>query len=387
MGSVSLRALFVTTVAGTLRAFLLPIAEHLQDQGWTVEALARDTSACPELCGVFGTVYEAKWTRTPWRPMPIGEIIRDVQNIVRNGHYDVVHVHTPVAAFLTRLALKNMESSSRPVVMYTTHGLHFHPAGGRLRNGVFLCMERLSGRWTDYMVVINRIDEAAALKYRIVPPDRLHYHPGIGVDTSFYSPSSVSSRAVRMLRDELELAENDKLFSMIAAFDARKRHVDLIEALSMLKRPNVYLGLAGSGKGEKDIRALVEKLGVQDRVHFLGFRRDIPTLIRASEATVLPSIREGLPRSVMESLSLGVPVIGTNIRGIEELLEDGRGILVSPRDPRAIADAMAWILEHPTEARVMGRRARRKMMDTYDLKHILHLHDALYSEALEQRRQ
>jgi len=100
-------------------------------------------------------------------------------------------------------------------------------------------------------------------------------------------------------------------------------------------------------------------------------------------ATVLASEQEGLPRCVMESLCLEVPVIGTDIRGIQDLLAGDCGLLVELGDVEQLSQAMTWILDHPIAAKAMGKRGR-KLMASYDLQHILNLHEALYAEALEQ---
>ena len=145
---------------------------------------------------------------------------------------------------------------------------------------------------------------------------------------------------------------------MIAEFVPGKRHRDALAAFARLGRPDVWLALAGTGPLVDEMKRRAAELGVADRVRFLGVRRDIPALVRASVAVLLPSEREGLPRSAMESMSLGVPVIGSRIRGTADLLEGGCGLLVPVGDSAALADALARILDHPEEAREMARRGR-----------------------------
>ena len=132
------------------------------------------------------------------------------------------------------------------------------------------------------------------------------------------------------------------------------------------------------------MKALSQALGIRARVHFLGYRNDIPALMCACTATVLPSEQEGLPRSVMESLSLEVPVIGSNIRGTRGLLRDGCGRLFGLGDTTALTEAMAWFADHGAEAAAMGRRGREQMLAVYAQRHIVALHCSLYKEALEE---
>jgi glycosyltransferase involved in cell wall biosynthesis len=295
--------------------------------------------------------------------------------------YDLVHVHSPVAAFATRYALRGLRRTGKPRIIYTVHGFHFHEGGPALQNALFLNIEKLAGRWTDQMVVINQEDYQAAQSHHIVPPDRLQYVPGIGVDTEVYRPESVTTGDVLAVREELGLEPEDELFLMVARFEPGKLHSDAIHAFAQLSRMNTHLVFAGDGALLDEMQALAEDLGVRQRVHFLGHRNDIAVLMRAAVAVLLPSQREGLSRSVMESLSLEVPVIGTDIRGIRSLLDNGCGLLVQPGDVEALTKAMAWMIDHPQEARSMGRQGRVKMA-TYDLRRILALYETLYDRVL-----
>jgi glycosyltransferase involved in cell wall biosynthesis len=130
------------------------------------------------------------------------------------------------------------------------------------------------------------------------------------------------------------------------------------------------------------VQQLASDFGIKNQVHFLGNRRDVPTLMRASVATLLASEQEGLPRSVMESLSLEIPAIATKIRGTQELLESGCGLLFEVGDIDGFAKAMAWMLDRPEEVREMGKRGRERMA-ACDLQQIIKLHEELYAEAVQ----
>jgi glycosyltransferase involved in cell wall biosynthesis len=375
------KLLVVTTIAPTLRAFLLPFAHHFRARGFRVDALAMSASACPEVVAAHDRVWDADWSRNPLDPRNFWATPGRIHDLVGREGYDLVHVHTPVAAFVTRYALRDLHRRGTLRVIYTAHGFHFYRGGPRLRGALFRNLEKLAGRWTDYLVVINREDEQAARRYGLVPPERVRYMPGIGVDTQYYAPDAVSEVQVGAVRRELGLSPGDRFFLVIAELTPGKRHTDVFQAFARLDRPGTLLALAGSGPQETSLRRLAASAGIADRVRFLGERRDVPALVRASCATVLASGREGLPRSVLESLSLGVPVIGSRIRGVADLLDGGCGILVQCRDVAGITGAMAHILDHPEEARAMGRRSRERMA-AYDLRHILKLHEELYDEAL-----
>jgi glycosyltransferase involved in cell wall biosynthesis len=371
--------LMVTTIPDTLQAFLLPFAKHFRNQGWQVDAMAYQVSQSPECLQNFDRVWDIKWSRNPLDPQNLLVAPPIIQQIVEQGKYDIVHVHTPVAAFVTRYALKNRKKS-RPQVIYTAHGFHFYRGGKALKNTVFLNLEKIAGRWTDYLVVINREDEEAAKRHRLVSPDRIHYMPGIGVDLHHYNPTTTDSDIERV-RQELNLTTETPLLLSVAELIDRKRPQDILKAFARLNRPQVCLAFAGIGPLIKDLQQLAFQLGIQNQVRFLGFRRDIPTLMRMAVASILASEQEGLPRCVMESMCVQTPVIATDIRGTHDLLTQDCGCLFPVGDIQALTNAIASVLDYPQQARMMGKRGRDRIA-AFELPHIIKLHEKLYAEAL-----
>jgi glycosyltransferase involved in cell wall biosynthesis len=380
-----LKLLIVANVPSMLREFLLPFGQHFSKLGWQVDAMVSEATnqadAGKEL-EQFRKVWRVEWSRNPLDPRNFLKAPQTIREIVSKENYNIVHVHSPVAAFVTRFALRNMPN--KPKVIYTAHGFHFHRGGHPVKNQIFLALEKLAGPWTDYLVVINHEDEKAAITHNIVPEPKLLYMPGIGVDTKKYNPEKVNPTDIDLLRQELKLHHEDQFILMIAEFNPGKRHRDALGAFAALKRPNVVLALAGVGPLEDEIKAQAEQLGIVDKVRFLGYRRDIPVLLKASTALLLPSEREGLPRSILESLCLGTPVISTQIRGVEDLLANNSGLMTEVGDVPAMTQAMAWMLDNPLDAIAMGQRGQTRMRD-YDLINIIAMHEALYEKALGKK--
>lgn len=376
------RLLIVTTVPSTLCAFLIPFARHFRSRGWRVDAAAAPGERWNACASAFDHTWQIPWSRNPFDPHHLLHVARLVRTIVECEVYDLVHVHTPVASFITRYALRNRRRPGNPVVIYTAHGFHFYRGGPALRNLAFLSLEQIAGRWTDYLIVINREDEQAARRRGIVSPGRLCYMPGIGIDQSYYDPQAVAASEVTHIRSELQLRTTERYFLMIAEFIPRKRHRDALAAFAALHRTDVHLVFAGTGPLCAIVQKLAYEIGIEDRVHFLGRRSDIPALIKGASATLLPSQQEGLPRSVMESLSLATPVIGTKIRGTSDLLGQGSGLLVEVGDVPGLVQAMAWILANPARAAALGQQGRAQVQ-AYDVRRIIALHEKLYSRALD----
>lgn len=376
------KLLMVTTVPVVLTNFLLPFATHFRNLGWQVDAMSCGFSDADGCDRYFDRLWEVQWSRNPLDPRNLLGTPAKIREIVARERYDIIHVHTPVAAFVTRYALKDLRHQLGASVIYTAHGFHFLPGANPLKNWVFVALEKLAGNWTDYLVTIVREDAAAVERHRLVSPAASFYMPGIGVDLDYYNRQQVADTAVELFRAELGISAPTPLFLSVAEFTRRKRHQDTIAAFANLNRSDVHLAIAGDGPLLTPMKQLAIDLGVADRLHFLGRRNDIPVLMKAAAANILVSDQEGLPRSVLESLALELPTIGTKIRGTQDLLTGGAGLLVNVGDINGLTAAMNWILDRPEELNQMAQCGRQSLLSAYDLQHIIQLHEELYHRAL-----
>jgi glycosyltransferase involved in cell wall biosynthesis len=373
------RLLIVSTVARTVSAFLLPYADYFRCAGWRVDAAANGIADCAACRRHFDRTYEVQWSRSPFDVGAVFKAIRRIRALCRSGKYDLVHVHTPIAAFVTRLALSRC-GQIRPFVIYTAHGFHFHSRGARWKNLVFQSIEMIAGKWTDYLITINGEDYDAALRLRLAPPDRVRLMPGIGIDLDQFKPECAAIDSIDAVRRRLGTPGEVPIFLTIAEFIPRKRHVDVIRAIAVMQNREARLILVGDGPLSRALEALVLEYNLAGRVHFAGQQNDVRPFICAARAVLLPSFQEGLPRSVMESLACGVPVIGANIRGIRDLLSNGGGALFEPGDVAELARQMDWFADHPAEAALAGDRGRQAMAK-YDISHLIQMHEHLYAAA------
>lgn len=381
MFATPVKMLIVTTTADTLRAFLLPFARHFRARGWHVDALALGATSCSDCREAFDGCFEAPWSRALSNIAGILKSQRAILNAVEQERYQIVHVHTPIAAFVTRWTLRRRPRQIR--VVYTAHGFHFHKGGTAAINAIYRSIERLAASWTDYLVVINREDHDVARELRLVPSNRLRYMPGIGIDLEHFSCTYIPSGEVEEFRYNLGLTTGVRLFLMVAEFNPGKRHRDAVEALALIGRADFHMAFAGLGPELERVRSLAERLGVSSQVHFLGFRTDVPKLLRAATALVLPSEREGLPRSIMEAMAMGIPVIGADVRGIRDLVESGAGVLVPVGNTQQLAAAMSLIGTDASAASEFARRGLHQIQRC-GLQRILAAHEELYSDALAE---
>jgi glycosyltransferase involved in cell wall biosynthesis len=368
-------------------SFHLPYVQHFRRRGWRVDGAARGIRDEASVSGAFDAAYELPFSRsiTDLRALAAGAT--DLAAVLSRG-YDIVHVHTPIAGFVTRAMIRRLPCRTRPRVVYTAHGFHFHSDGRGLTNLLFIAAERVAGRWTDRLVVINKEDLAAAWRYRLVSRARLRYMPGIGVDTDWYSRANVSLDASRAALRSIGLDADRPYFVSVGELNRNKRPTDLVKALAQMQDREPSLLLLGVGPEHQKVRQLATELGVADRVVVPGkYVADIRPLVAPAIALVQASKREGLPRSIMEALSLEVPVITSAARGSRELVDGDRGQVVPIGAPAEMARAMDRLHRDPATRVEMGRHGRRLMVDRFSLRRMIEEHERLYRELLAESRE
>lgn len=203
--------------------------------------------------------------------------------------------------------------------------------------------------------------------------------------------SSVEPAQARQdLLSELGLPPSASLLLTVGRFTAQKGHEFLLHALPLLDElqpdSQAYLLWVGQGEERASLEALASELGLGERVLFLGQRSDVGSLLRASDAFVLPSLFEGLPLVALEAMAGGLPIVGTRVCGTEEAIEsDEFGWLVPPRDPQALAQSLAQVLAQPGEAARRAERARRRVLRDFSAERMARETERVYHEALELR--
>ena len=368
-----MKILQVSTVAATVRVFIAPFARHFQSLGAVVDTAANGVESDADCQSVYNNCFDIPFSRSLLSKDNLLNARWRLKQIVAEGQYDIVHVHTPIAAFVTRHALRKSRKHLR--VIYTAHGFHFMDGDESLKSRVFKMAERIAAKWTDHLIVINQMDYDNALRYGLGSPETVSLLPGIGIDLKEFSQANLELSASSDIKTELGLPDTAKLFLMMAEYTTNKRHCDAIEALAKTENENFHLVLAGPQIRHPKLTQLAVESGVADRVHILGFRKDCPELLQASDALLLVSDREGLPRSIMEALAMGKTVIGTKIRGTSDLLKDNVGLLVPRRSPDDLAKAMHRSLDFES-----NQDARRKVLEACEISGILAAHEKIYQQ-------
>ena len=189
------------------------------------------------------------------------------------------------------------------------------------------------------------------------------------------------------LRDELGLGPEDRLIVAVGNLYPVKGHVHAIDALAMLmqRHPSSHLAICGRGSLEASLRARAREHGLEQRVHLLGLRGDVPAVLAAADVFVLPSLSEGLPLALLEAMFAGCPIVATDVGQVRAALAGGTaGLLVEPGDSAALAAAVDRLLSNGEEARRFGSMASAHAVAQYDLSRMAERYAAIYDAALRK---
>lgn len=187
------------------------------------------------------------------------------------------------------------------------------------------------------------------------------------------------------IKKELSINENDRIVSVIARFSKQKGHKYLIEALPLVikKFPSLKVMFVGNGELRDSLKRQIENLCIENNIIFCGSRNDVAPFIEISEFTILPSLWEGLPGSIIESLSLGKPVVATTVGGTPEVIANKvNGILIEPKEVNSLSNAIIYMLSHPDETKEMGKRGKEIASHYFSLHQMLEKYKQYYIQLL-----
>ena len=252
--------------------------------------------------------------------------------------------------------------------------------GGALRERVM----RLTDWMGDITITNCRIVADSLTKQGVVPAERVCVIPnGLVLDKFVVTNSNKQE-----VRRDLGVAEEDFLWLAVGRLEEPKDYPNLLQAFRIVvNKYEAQLYVAGQGSLTEDLERQAIKLGISDRVVFLGLRRDIPQLLQAADGFVLSSAWEGLPNTVMEAMAAAKPVVATSVGGVPELVQEGKtGYIVPPRNPEALALAMEKMMALSHEERCeMGKAGREHIEANYSLDRVVDQWEKLYMELLQKK--
>lgn len=309
-----MRILYVTT-SGSTMCFFSKLIEELVKNGNTVD-IACNENIKPVIdffrdlgCNIFNV----PWSREPLSKCNFSAI-KVIKKIAEDGNYDIVHCHTPVAAFCTRIACNSLRKKGLSVI-YTAHGFHFFK-GAPIKNWLmFFPLEWFCSFKTDVLVTITKEDYERTKKS--LHPKKCEYVPGVGIDIDKFANATVDKEEKRK---EIGVPPDAYLILSVGELNANKNHEAVIRKIAESDKKNVHYVIAGDGKLKEYLLNLSKELGISDRVHLLGIRSDVEQLYKIADLYCLPSKREGLNVSLMEAKTAGLECKCNSIRGNVDIM-------------------------------------------------------------------
>ena len=374
------KVLFIATVYTHLANFHIPFMKLFQEKGYEVHAAASSVDGRREEIEAVGVCcHEIEFSRSPLSLANL-KAFRQLMRFLKSQRFELIHVHTPIAAFLGRLAAKLTKQGS---ILYTAHGFHFYKGAPSLNWLIYFTAEKIAVKWTDALIVINEEDFANARRLGFKPDKNLFFVNGVGVDIESYS----SSEDKGLMRKELGIDAEALLVLCLAELTNVKNHDLLLDAWLQLvmEYDNIHLLLVGTGKDEEKLKLKVKDKLIP-RVHFLGFRSDISNILADSDIAVLTSKREGLPKSLMEAMAAKKPVVATNVRGNRDLVDNERtGFIIELGDVQGFVKALGNLISDSQLRLSMGAAGRGKIAN-YSLHNVLAKMTRIYDRFLAQEK-
>lgn len=386
----NVRIAHVTTISESLEVLLLDQLVAIRNRGFDVCGVSAPGRGAAALERHDVQHYPVPFVRssalTPGADLGV---VLALIRLFRSERFTIVHTHTAKADLYAAIAAR---IAGIPIVVTTLHGFLFHGETPPARRMALSRLAKLGMTFCDSVLSQNPEDVDTAVHEGLCRADKIEYL-GNGIDLHRFDPSAVPPEEIEAVRASLGLSRDAFVIGFVGRLVAEKGVLDLLQAFEPIRArvPQARLLLVGDVDSEKADAIgprTAERFGLGEACSFTGYRKDLPALYSLMDVVVLPSHREGFPRTPMEAAAMGRPVVATQIRGCRTAVSDGHsGILVPPRDPGSLAHALIGLAGSPARRRVLGENARRLALRQFDQRavfaRVLHTYDRLLASRAE----
>lgn len=373
-GSITMKkVLFTATVDSHIQLFHIPYLKYFKEKGYEVH-VATNGDEPIEYCD---KKHKVSFEKSPFKINNL-KAIKQLKKIINEEKYDIIHTHTPMGSVVTRLAANQARKKYKTRVIYTAHGFHFYKGAPKKNWLMFYPVEKLLSRYTDDLITINKEDyNLAKSKFKT----NVYYVPGVGIDESKFD-FEMTANEKQKLRKSLGIKKDDFVMTYVARLDKNKNQLFLIEAMEQIvkKYKNIHLLLIGKDELNGYYQKKCSKKGLNNNIHFLGFREDIPKILKIANIAVASSFREGLPVNIMEAMYVGLPIVATSSRGTNDLIENNvNGFIVEQNDSKDLLDKINKIYQNNINIKELRKNSKAKSKE-YLLKNILNEYIKIYNK-------
>lgn len=376
-----MRIVHLATIDRTLRYQLFEQMLYQREIGHDVVAISSYGPWSDEIRSRGVEVISVPLTR---RVTPVDDLrgLYTLARLLRRLRADVVHTHTPKASLLGQWAARLAGSAGR---VHTIHGLYLPPGVSPPRRRLYLLMEKASMTQAQLVLSQNREDLEICRSERLCDARRLRFL-GNGIDLERFHPRNADPARAEAVKRGLGIPDGHHVVGMVARLTRTKGYLEYLSAARQVAaaRPDVTflaLGPTEPEKADQVLPAELEEFGLGERFRYLGNRDDIADIYGAMDLCVLPSYREGVPRTIMEASATGVAVVASDIRGTREAVVNGEtGLLVPLKDVPALASGILALLADDARRRAYGANGRELAEERFDQRDVFRRVDAAYAE-------
>jgi glycosyltransferase involved in cell wall biosynthesis len=326
------------------------------------------------------------------RPIHLSSDLQALQQItdfIREQNYQIVHTHCAKAGVLGRLAARRARV---PVIIHTYHSFGWqvaHAFHSSIRKNclssakkwLYVLMERYGASLSDALIAVAELSKREALGYKLAPPEKFAtIYSGIDLDR-FNTGSASRNKLCR----SFGLDPNRPIIGTVGRLSIQKAPLDFVSAAKIIlqNKPEVQFIMVGDGPLAPEVK---KAIGAEQRIKMLGFQDNVPEILGMLDIFVLSSLWEGLGRALTEAMAMSLPVAATNVNGVPELVAHGKtGMLSPPREPAQLVENIIWLLDHPSEAREMGERARERVVSAFGIEMMVEQIEELYERLLVEK--
>jgi glycosyltransferase involved in cell wall biosynthesis len=305
--------------------------------------------------------------------------------LLKKKRYDIVHTHTTKAGILGRIAAY---ISGAPVIVHGLHGSTFQAFNSGLLNWLLFLFERLTGRFTDAYISVSGVLSEKYTERGIGEKENYHtVYSGMELD-KFYGVKEKIDCGKK--QGELGIDSEDFVIGNVARLEKRKGHKFLIDAFEKVieERKGCPLKLLIIGEGDErgNLENYVRELNLGEKVIFTGYREDVEELMALMDILVLTSLREGLPRVLVQAAAVGIPLVAFNVDGVPEIIKDNHnGFLIRTKDVEQLANRIVRYIDNKKLVLLHGQKGREFIKDKWSIKDMVRRTDQIYNHLVKKK--
>jgi glycosyltransferase involved in cell wall biosynthesis len=302
-----------------------------------------------------------------------------LQGIKQDDSPMVVHTHSSKAGILGRWGARLAKAD---VIIHTIHGFGFHDYQFRPLRCFLIFLEKITARITDMFIAVSQVNIKQGINRGIFPKQKATLIRS-GIELKEFTGIK-DKRQEKKKR--LGIDPSLPLVTMVGCLKPQKAPLDYVAvADQVLREREARFILVGDGKLKEKVENKAAQLGLGDRFKLLGWRRDIPEILAATDIFCLTSLWEGLPRVLPQAMAMGIPIVATKVDGTPEaVVNNVNGFVTKPRNIQAMAKKIIYLIDQPQEAKTMGKQGK-KMVGAFDIRRMVKEQEDLYLKLLSKK--